>query len=523
MTNPRARVTPALVFNQDTTIQKRNIIIILRITENSNQPKNHFSPSSCILCKAPHRIKDCPEFLGATLPKRFEILKELNCCFRCLTPSHIAASCPYQALCTKCKGEHHSLLHIKKRNPNGQNGHTQTRNVRFAAPLTNTQHLEDTNTNFMPRQEEFLNHARMQTENKDYTNYLYAVRGDSPVSLQFQWVTVTNPTTGLSKRYNLMQDPGAQFTAISRYIVSELQLKGVARSLVVEGVGGVQSRSQALFTDIVITSSSGLLRQTIPVRAINTPLGSLQATDWNQFKHYWAHLSDVEFPVPVPNGRVDIIIGLDHPHLTEPLMTRRATYTSGITPAPIATYTRLGWTAGGPLLPQHLDNATRPSKISIEKPTTNARTLMEAVLMDSREPPALPNTMPADHPAHGVSLQDMIKLLPPGTERPPGVLLNAEDRAAMHKMYTETIKLPNGHYQVPVLWLGAGRPPNNRKAALAEWQRNLVRLKDADLHQEFDKIIKHWLESDYIEEMPPKAIMDKNAFYLPFLRGFETG
>ena len=476
--------------------------------------KTNINPSSCILCKSTHRIKDCPEFLAATLPKRFEILKELNCCFRCLTPSHIAASCPYQALCTKCKGEHHSLLHNKKRNPNLAN--PQTCNVRFAAPLTNTHHLEDQSTNFMPRQEEFLNHARMQTENKDYTNYLYTVRGDSPVSLQFQWVTVTNPKSGLSKRYNLMEDPGAQFTAISRYIVDELQLKGVARSLVVEGVGGVQSTSAALLTDIIITSSSGLLKQTVPVRAINTPLGSLQATNWNHFKHYWPHLSDIEFPTPVPNQRVDIIIGLDQPHLTEPLLTRRAAYTKGITPSPIAIYNRLGWTAGGPLLPHHLVNAPMPSKVCIEKPTTNTRSLMEAVLMDSKEPPRLPDPVPADLPAHGVSLQDLVKLLPAGTERPPGVLLNAEDRAAMHKMYTETVKLPNGHYQVPVLWLGAGRPPNNRKAAQAEWNRNLVRLKDAGMHQEFDKIIKHWLDSDYIEELPAKAVMDRNAFYLPF-------
>ena len=280
-----------------------------------------------MLCKSGHRLKDCPEFLAATLPKRFEILRELNCCFRCLTPSHIAASCPYQALCTKCKGEHHSLLHFKRKTPNAPNNQTQTRNVRFAAPLTQTHHVEDNNPNFMPRQEEFLNHARMQTENKDYTNYLYAVRGDSPVSLQFQWVTVTNPVTGFSNKYNLMQDPGAQFTAISRQVVDELQLKGVVRPLVVEGVGGVQSKGQALFTDITITSSSGLLTQTIPVRAIDTPLGTLQAIDWNQFKHYWTHLSDIEFSVPISNGRVDIIVGLDQPHLTEPLMTRRATYT----------------------------------------------------------------------------------------------------------------------------------------------------------------------------------------------------
>ena len=208
-------------------------------SNNTNHSSNN--PSLCVLCKSGHRLKDCPEFLAANLPKRFDILKELNCCFRCLTPSHIAASCPYQALCTKCKGEHHSLLHVKRRNPPTNTPSNPTRTVRFAAPLSYTGETENNSPNYMPRQDEFLNHARMQIENKDYNNYLYAVRGDSPVSLCFQWVQVTNPINGKAGLYNIMQDPGAQFTAISELVVRQLQLKGVTRRTTVEGVGGVKS------------------------------------------------------------------------------------------------------------------------------------------------------------------------------------------------------------------------------------------------------------------------------------------
>ena len=53
------------------------------------------------------------------------------------------------------------------------------------------------------------------------------VRGPSPVSLFFQWVTVTNPRSGASSQYNLLQDPGAQFTAISNVVRQELCLEGV--------------------------------------------------------------------------------------------------------------------------------------------------------------------------------------------------------------------------------------------------------------------------------------------------------
>ena len=86
----------------------------------------------------------------------------------------------------------------------------------------------------------------------------------------------------------------------------------------------------------------------------------------------------------------------------------------------------------------------------------------------------------------------------------------------MKLMFTHSKRLENGHYQVPVLWKGTQRPPNNRFEALKEWKRNLARLRDTGLHEEFDKIITHWLEEGYVERLPNKAVLDKDAFYLPY-------
>ena len=294
-------------------------------------------------------------------------------------------------------------------------------------------------------------------------------------------------------------------------MVSELQLTGAAHTSVVEGVGGVKSTVKSIATSIQIASSSGLFSQTIEVRSMNSPLGSLQPVDWNQFKHYWPHMADVHFPTPVPNHRVDIIVGIDYPWLTEPLMTRRAPLSNQAMQTPIALYTRLGWTAGGPLVPPECMAIPTPTR----RPSLPVNNHVASCLRDIQRDSAEPSNC---HPLakYGTTLEEMLKLLPPAPERHPGVFLNHEDRAAMVKMYEGITKLDNGHYQVPVLWLGAGRPPNNRKEAAAEWNRNLARLKDASLHCEFDKIIQHWLDSDFIEELPDKAYMDRNAFYLPY-------
>ena len=157
---------------------------------------------------------------------------------------------------------------------------------------------------------------------------------------------VVRPTTTC---YKIL---GPSLLLYRKIVRDELCLRGVVRENTVEGVGGVKTTGKTMFTEITITSSSKLLHQTIPVRTLASPLGSIQAVDWNQFKHYWPHLADIQFPNPIPNGRVDIIIGSDFPYLSEHLLTRRAALSNHAIPSPIAIYTRLGWSAGGaPLAP----------------------------------------------------------------------------------------------------------------------------------------------------------------------------
>ena len=145
----------------------------------------------------------------------------------------------------------------------------------------------------------------------------------------------------------------------------------------------------------------------------------------------------------------------------------------------------LGWSAAGPLIPHECTTVDIPP-----------RPRFSHNLQETKQNKDNTSTQPIP-----TELTKMLTHLPVYTERPEGVLLNADDREAILHLYKETRLLPNGHYQAPVLWVGAARPPNNRHAAIAEWNRNLTRLKDANLHGEFDKIIKHWLQSGYIERL----------------------
>ena len=454
-----------------------------------------FAGGSCDACKKPHPLEACPEFKRLPLSKKYDVLKAGGSCFKCLGKNHMASECTQPATCKKCSGTHHPLLHWERRKfDTNKLADNSQRRVSFAAPMTgaNAEALGP-RSDHMPSAEELLSHAlkhsqtndscnltlasynpdcNPQSNNKSFNQYMGVTQGQVPISLSFQTIKAINPVTGTSKMINALVDGGAQFCAISNHLAKVLGLQGKTATSQVEGVGGLVQRSSSLYAQLVIVSQSGLLRQTLQVRTLDKPVGTLRATNWELFKSSWPHISDISFVEPVSDGEVDMIIGADRADLLTPLIVRHGSHDS-----PTAMYTPLGWTATGPLYPEHHHH-------------TQVRALCT---------------------------QDLVE---PGGEIPGpelmGVLLNAEDRQAMKLMFTHSKRLPSGHYQVPVLWKGDQRPPNNRVEALKEWKRNLARLKDTGLHEEFDKIIKHWLEEGYVEKLPSKAVLDKEAFYLPY-------
>ena len=290
--------------------------------ERTNRYQFHAATNGCQLCRDQHQLEHCPEFLGYPLNKRFDLLKRLNVCFKCLAAPHMANECSAPP-CSKCKQSHHTIMHYNRNKNSSLRG---TKQVKFAAPMSQSSNFTPIdNPDYMYTTQEFLNHARQTSSNKEFTNYLFMLKSEAPVSLFFQWVKVVNPKTGLTVECNLMQDPGAQFTAISEQLSHELLLRGASRDDTIVGVGGHRNQVRTLHTEIIIISNNGMLRQTIAVRTLRNPVGNLRAVDWNLFKHYWPHLAGIQFPTPVRKGRVDIILGMDYPTVVSTSHTKEST------------------------------------------------------------------------------------------------------------------------------------------------------------------------------------------------------
>ena len=69
----------------------------------------------CTICRAPHAITKCNEFLKLTPFNRHKVAKEKQLCFNCLKP-HRIKNCLSKYSCSICQHKHHTLLHFD-RNP----------------------------------------------------------------------------------------------------------------------------------------------------------------------------------------------------------------------------------------------------------------------------------------------------------------------------------------------------------------------------------------------------------------------
>ncbi|XP_070138595.1 uncharacterized protein [Drosophila bipectinata] len=61
-----------------------------------------------------HRLYGCPQFLGMSAGQRISFAKEKSLCYNCLKPGHGIRRCKSTFNCTKCKAQHHSLLHLQE-------------------------------------------------------------------------------------------------------------------------------------------------------------------------------------------------------------------------------------------------------------------------------------------------------------------------------------------------------------------------------------------------------------------------
>lgn len=86
---------------------KRNTVSIQSHLANTKTIK-------CPLCQKTHYLSACPEFQRKTGDQRRELVKQLHCCFNCLSSRHQRNDCKSKHTCRHCQQNHHTLLHLNQ-------------------------------------------------------------------------------------------------------------------------------------------------------------------------------------------------------------------------------------------------------------------------------------------------------------------------------------------------------------------------------------------------------------------------
>lgn len=260
-------------------------------------------PEKCIMCtEVGHTIDDCSNFLKLSASDRFQTAKEKKLCILCLRLSHTVRRCTSKVKCTKCKNNHHTLLHFNE---------IVAGSVPEAQPSTSQVALAA----YTPHTEALFSTAIVLIKNK--FNELVRVR--------------------------ILLDSASACNFITRACAQRLGLKISYHAQSVKGIGQVSTEVLgSVNCEIVPTSGDSsnklsLEASVLPSICSDMPAGKIDISSWHHIKGL--DLADPEFFKP---GPVDMLVSVNVlASVLKPGLVR------GRPGQPIAIPTIVGWIVMG--------------------------------------------------------------------------------------------------------------------------------------------------------------------------------
>lgn len=262
----------------------------------------------CVCCQQNHKTEACRRFKSITTSERNQMVMLHNLCRNCLTKSHSTINCSTKHNCFICKGNHHTLLHVK--NTDQQNSYTK---------------------------------LNISTADKDC----------DPVLLATALVNVQN-IYGSFTMLRALIDPGSQATFVTEEAAQQL---GLPRTKVLAEVSGISSTKGQSHQQISINinprfpSIFKIQANALVLKTITKPLPDKNILGLDSKLQKEVILADPTFDTP---GPIDLLIGADI--YGEILL-------DGIKKDPqhkcVAQKSELGWIISGRL--------TQNSKVSISR------------------------------------------------------------------------------------------------------------------------------------------------------------
>ena len=483
---------------------------------------------ACPQCQGPHPLYKCERFYNL-LPLKRRLLQKRGLYLVCYSSGHDARECKFTTYKCRfgCKSRHNSDVHltakdyqtwIEKRAPPRDPVGPEAELANLVYSMDAELQGESEEVCYLPRKEKPWSWLEPHAQLGGPVSMSFMARGEE-ASFTGPWcyrhtavttllVEVINPHNGKSEKAYAMADTGASNTHVSNSLGRRLGLRAILAPFVEGSHRGRLQEYEVMDCRLQIGLVDGSYRRDVPAKCYPNPCRQMEAVDWKTLQADWAHLKHLPLPAPLPNRKVELIIGTDCLDAIEAI----APVVFGEKGDPCAKLTRLGWIIGGRTSPRPAPGISRAGP---ETPLPNPRASPAAGARCGfvREGPrAALRADPKANPEAGNFCGFMREITPDtleadweieGPERSlelansfsPKRLTALEAKAVT--LFKKGLSYQDKRYRVPLPWKDDSRPQDNYPEAKQEERMR----RTPDLEKKFQEAIATWLKSDWAESL----------------------
>ena len=440
----------------------------------------------CPLCGEDHGLAKCAKFQALTPTERKNILMKERRCYLCFQQGHNVGRCRVSYLCALCQKRHHTMIH-------GAEGKEHTLFTQ-----------DDEEGDFEGAVELLQYGLKVSTYE------------DERVSLRTIPLTLVNPQNGKQLMINALLDDGCTTAAmVSQRAAAALGLSGPSSWSNTEGVGGVLTQYRTITALIEIRSVATGVRRRLPAQVMKTPAGSYVPVNWVPIVAKYPHLQHAQVLPPVPNGRVDLLLGSKCPALMASLQEL-----VGEPQEPVARLTPLGWTVTGPTAPTASGDPPRQAVPLQASFFVDNEDQSKATQLLMREDRVTVRQVPSDRQLAQL-VQRMLEVEDPGELE----VLSPKEEYIIKKL-RESLHIKDGKYAASCTWKpGTERPPLN--LAMAKGRLNNLEkskaFRNPDIKAAYGKVFSDWEAKKIVLRVPLQEETVKHLLpHFPIIKESES-
>ena len=325
-------------------------------SENKEEGKDKigkaFRPTPCLHCKGEHRLAHCKKFEALDHDKKLEYLKENKVCFKCLRKGHFSKDCLRKEKCTKCQGEHPSVMHKKMNNaPKAEEPKvaeqakekegTKDKVVEVSANAVDTSERESSTLAIIPVK------VSLKGSHKVIETLAFLDPGSTATFCSESLMTKLNCT---GKRVKYKMETLLDKREVTSYVLKNIQVSNL-------------DNDEPIYLSKVYTKDINVSKELMPTKEDITK---------------WPHLKGLLIPNVQVNSKVELLIGNNNPEIYRPLDTR-----TGKEYEPYAIKSKIGWVVWGLVTEQ--EDRMSINKASVEEIDEIDSLVRESINMDFPE------------------------------------------------------------------------------------------------------------------------------------------